>query len=163
MEFASTGCAGLPGLTQAPRCIHTALVYTQRSLCVQIVTSAVGNKPPGNGVVQYIAACVRDGRSVAPGLQEHVPPFFRGVPGLKGSDYLVNQMNICQLGCVMDERGNASLAFKLVILNKDGNGVCAEAGAQITRLLPKSSTGLAAAYECKKLAVPEKKKTCGCL
>ena len=133
---------------------------------VQIITSGIGNHPPGDGVVKYLSSIVKPKRVVASDgtghLQETVADMFKAE---KRANYtkcskFLNRMNVCELGATTAANGVVELNFSYAILNEAQDGLCAVVGAKIPPLLPSSMAAQADAYELDDIN-PSSSKGCG--
>lgn len=131
----------------------------------QIVTSAIGNKPPEDLVVSYLESQVKPKRQVAPGMTETMAELF-AERRFVGSRVFTNRMNVCELSAVADGQGNKALAFNLVVLGGDaqqGKEIAGEVGAKIPPLLPLADAKKAAAEYLATFELAMTPKRCSCL
>jgi hypothetical protein len=114
----------------------------------QIVTSGIGNNPPEDFVVKYVATCGTKPRKVAPGLEEYVGTLFKNIKTRTGSDGFNNRMNYCELGVKkVGAKGAKGMWFKMVFLGGHhitGDVIGDQVEAVVPPLLPAGSPEAAA-------------------
>ena len=136
------------------------LQATDPGFMPQIVTSGIGNNPPEDFVVKYVASCGRKPRLVAPELKEYVGTLFRGIKTRTGSEGFNNRMNYVDLKVQpMGTKGTKGLAFKMIFLGGDPiKGT--EVGDKVETIIPpllKAGASEAAALEMDECAAVKPK------
>lgn len=106
----------------------------------QLVTSGIGNKPPGDLVVKYIHTALEPGHRPTPELREAIVRFFDGAKTPSSSECFNNRQNFLELSVRHNTGipGAPSLAFEFVILGGDpidGDSIGERRGGVVPPLL----------------------------
>jgi hypothetical protein len=113
----------------------------------QIVSSAVGNKPPANLVVSWLDHCTRQAHRLTKQFQEGMTHFFNPNETPAGSKFYNNRQNYCEIQVAQSVKNaqgcsRKPLSFSLVILGGDpveGDTIGSVRTATIPPLLPANS------------------------
>eukprot|EP00892_Ulva_mutabilis_P003438 jgi/Ulvmu1/1466/UM011_0196.1 len=131
-----------------------------------IVTSAIGNKPPGDFVVKYLESCVKRFHKVNGTLDEVVADFFDPDMTPTRSRKFNNRQNYCELrvGAPHAQTGLPPLQFSLVVLGGDpvlGDEIGDVVSAVIPPLLPPGTEpAVVRGYELESWKPPGRKMCC---
>lgn len=109
---------------------------TDPAFMPQIVTSAIGNKPPEDFVVRYVASCGKKPHVVTPQLTQKVGSLFKSLKGSIGEGGFNARMNYCELGAkTVGAKGEKGLEFSIIFLG--GHHVTGETvGERVTAVIP---------------------------
>jgi hypothetical protein len=93
------------------------LQATDPGFMPQIVTSGIGNKPPEDFVVHYVASCGKKPHVVTPQLTQKVGSLFKSIKSSIGDGGFNARMNFCELGVkTVGTKGAKGLEFTMVFL-----------------------------------------------